>query len=83
MDIEAKVIHAFKDIGYTNAKMNVWNNVRLYVNLNPERSFSYDMTQGFKISSRIKLTPEEFRTARNLIPLLKRHRDQLMDGASI
>lgn len=77
MDIKARVIHTFKDIGYIDAKMNVWNGVRLYVNLNDERAFSYDMTQNFKISSHIRLTKEEFNTARDLIPLLKRYRKQL------
>lgn len=77
MDIKARVINTFKDIGYLNVKINVWNGVRLYVNLNEERAFSYDMTQNFKISSHIKLTKEEFDCARGLIPLLKRYRDQL------
>lgn len=77
MDIKARVIHTFKDIGYLDTKMNVWNGVRLYVNLNDERAFSYDMTQNFKISSHIRLTKEEFNTARALIPLLKRYRKQL------
>lgn len=77
MDIKARVIHSFKDIGYINTKINVWKGVRLYVNLNDKRSFSYDMTQDFKISSHIKLTREEFETARDLIPLLRQYREQL------
>ena len=77
MDAMERIINAFKDIGYVDVKANVWNDVRVYVNLNDERSFSYDMTQDFKISSYIKLTPEEFTVARKLIPWLKRYRDQL------
>lgn len=52
---------------------NIWNDARLYVNLKNNTSFSYDLTQNFKISSKEMLSAKVFKQAKAIIPQLKTH----------
>lgn len=59
---------------------NIWNDARLYVNLKNNTSFSYDLTQNFKISSPQLLKSSDFLIAKRLIPQLKRLIQKEKDG---
>lgn len=53
-----------------DATCNLWNNARLYVNLG-KTSFSFDLTQGMKISSKTMLEAKTFKKAKAITPELK------------
>lgn len=69
----------FEDLGYTDVKVNVWRGVRIYVNLDTKHTFSYDINQGFKVSSLVLLPKAEFELAKSLIPDLKRAKHTFID----
>lgn len=57
----------FKDLGYVDASVNNWKGVRIYVNLTKDISFSYDLTQDYKVSSEVLLDEELFKEANRAI----------------
>ena len=61
----------FRSAGYQDVQVNLWNESRIYVNLTSRHSFSYDLTQDFKISSKVKLSAKDFAIARCLITQLR------------
>lgn len=61
----------FRLAGYQGVQTNLWNESRIYVNLTSKHSFSYDLTQDFKISSKVKLSAKDFAVARCLIAQIR------------
>lgn len=53
----------FKNLGYTGVTVNNWKGKRIYVNLTDSISFSYDLTQDYKISSDVLLDNDIFKEA--------------------
>lgn len=60
-----------KDTFGSEVTCNLWNASRLYINLDVKTSFSYDLTQGLKISSKELLAPHVFKKAKSIVPQLK------------
>lgn len=61
----------FKDLGYVDVTANNWKGVRIYINLTSKISFSYDLTQDYKVSSDALLDPEVFKEANKAIHYAK------------
>lgn len=53
----------FKDLGYLDVTVNNWEGKRIYVNLTDSISFSYDLTQDYKITSDALLDKKIFKEA--------------------
>ena len=56
----------FRATGYPLTTVRIWNDVRIYVNLTSKLSFSYDLSQNYKISSTELLPSRAFIVARRL-----------------
>lgn len=61
----------FKNLGYLDVTVNNWKGKRIYVNLTDDTSFSYDLTQDYKISSDALLDKEIYREAIKAIHQVK------------
>lgn len=61
----------FKNLGYTEVTVNNWKGKRIYVNLTDSISFSYDLTQDYKISSDALLENKIFKEAVKAIHIAK------------
>lgn len=61
--MENNIKDHFKNLGFTDVTVNNWRGKRLYVNLTDSISFSYDLTQDYKISSDVLLDTKIFKEA--------------------
>lgn len=64
---EQHLLDYFKDLGYIDVTVNNWKGVRIYVNLTNTISFSYDLTQDYKIASDALLDTAIFKEANKAV----------------
>lgn len=72
------ILNYFEKMGYTNISINLWHEVRLYVNIKGYKPFSYKVDDLFKISSVELMDSTLFNAARKLIPTLKKNKELLV-----
>lgn len=78
MEITEQIIQYFKNQGYEKISINLWHEVRLYVNIKGYVPFSYKLDADFKIVSPEMLDTKLFLDARKLTPFLKRNKAQVI-----
>ena len=67
MDKQLETIKdTFYATGFTDVRVNLWKDARIYVNLTPKMSFSYDLTQNYNISSPKLLPTKAFIVAQRV-----------------
>ena len=70
--MEKHIKDHFKNLGFTEVTVNNWKGKRIYVNLTDSISFSYDLTQDYKISSDVLLDKKIFKEAVKAIYVVKK-----------
>lgn len=70
--MEQLIADHFKNLGYLDVTVNNWKGKRIYVNLTEDTSFSYDLTQDYKVTSDALLDNKTFKEAVKAVYLAKK-----------
>ena len=78
--IAAVLIAKIRDLGYETFSMNLWRETRLYVNVEDQPSFYFDLRDSMNIMSPRKLSSGFFGDMRSLRHFLQENRGALLKG---
>lgn len=73
-----------RKMGYTDITLNVWHDVRLYVNIKGMPPFAYKLDDRGKVTAKEKLERTFFSNICKLTPYVKQHLSEILqefDGA--
>lgn len=73
-----------QQMGYGDVTLNVWHDVRLYVNIKGQEPFAYKLDDKGKVTSKHMLEKTLFLNATKLTPFVNKHIEEIrgaFDGA--